>query len=194
MKSTEKTPMLSRAVEIVLFLFAAFGGFLTKLAPPDSLVGGSNPVRLVGIASFVALLVLLLSVSLVRVSRKRYYRYWITVSVICFVGFIVLAIYYDSEFDDHTFKYYDGTQIVAGQTLTSNAVANKQEYERAHAGITLTKAELLAKYGGKERVTSVWEEDSIRRVEQRLRFLYIATVICLAIAVFSLTEGVLLGR
>lgn len=189
-----KNSILLRAIEIVLFLFAAFGGFLTNIAPPSSLIGGGSPIRLVGIASFLVLAILLLIAALVKISRKRHYRIWIGAAALFLVGFAVLIIYYNTELNENTFDYFDGTRVVAGKVLIPSVADKIGSYRETHPGEELTRADILAKFGGTQRITSVWTEESIRTEEQKLNKLYLMAVISLAIGLFSLTEGVFLGR
>jgi hypothetical protein len=185
---------MRRAIEVVLFLFASFGGFLTNIAPPQSLIGGGTPVRSVQIASFLTLMVLLLVSALVKISRKRRYRLWIGTASIFFVSFVFFIVVYSRQFNENTFYYFDGTRVVFGKVQMEGVAEKIDSFRKTHPGEELTKADLLAKFGGIHRITSVWTEASIRAEENKLETLYLISVLSLAISMFSLTEGVFLGR
>ena len=65
--------LLTRGVQIVVFLFAAFGGFFVNIAPPDA----RDASYATGLSSFVMLIVLMAFASRVTFTgriRRRWQR------------------------------------------------------------------------------------------------------------------------
>src|SRR6266404_3969540 len=154
--------VLVKGIEVVSILFAAFGGFLVGIAPPQD----ADARFAVGISSFFALIILLLVSSL---AKKKYRRAWI----IAAISFVVLAIgssyYYKSLFNELTFDYPgDPPKVyVAGTELTPLA----QKARREDPGIS--NAKLLAGFGGPRFIFKVWPEASVNAARRRLIFIYV---------------------
>jgi hypothetical protein len=169
--------VLIKGIEIVGVLFAAFGGFLAGIAPPEE----ADARFAVGISSFLALIILFIVAAL---SKKKYRGAWILTAACLFVIAVGAAYYYKTTYDDLTFEYPPGSHV-AGTELTPEA----REYKQRHEG--LSNAQLLARFGGLPNKGKVWPEASVNSVRAKLIISYVVLVLAIASAVFALTEGVL---
>jgi len=175
--------ILIKAIEVVGVLFAAFGGFLVGIAPPQA----ADARFAVGISSFFALIILLLVSSL---AKKKNVRAWIMAAICSLLVAAAAAYYYRSVYYSLTFEYPPGnTQVeyVAGTELTLEAQKQKRDNP------TISNAELVAGFGGLPFRNRVWPEASVNDARKKLIFTYVILVIALASAIFSLTEGILGG-
>ena len=90
------------ALQIIGFFFAAFGGFLIKIAPPDQ-TGASYDV---GIMSFFVLIVLLtISAAARGRETKAHRRRWIIAGIVCFLIALPGVILYRTVWEDNTYSY-----------------------------------------------------------------------------------------
>lgn len=110
--------ILVKGIEIVGVLFAAFGGFLVGIAPPQA----ADAKFSVGISSLLALIILF---TIVALAKKEYRNVWIITAVCMFVVAAGASYYYKTIFDKLTFD-------VAGTELTPAA----SDYRQKHAGIS----------------------------------------------------------
>jgi hypothetical protein len=177
------TKYLKLSIQPVSFLFTAFGGFLTKAAPPEDALS----LFAVGLASFLSLLILLF---LRTISKKiltgPYRTAWL-----CFAGvFIIAASYYGfryaNTFEILTFEYppeRPEARFTAGTDLLPTA--------KIFADRGLTSAQIVAKFGGPRYVQRVWTRESLERSRSRLRVEYVAFILSLATGIFSLSEALL---
>src|SRR4051812_15288787 len=114
---------LATVAEIVVFLFAAFDGYLKLIAPPVSRVGGMYGPAAVGFASFAALLIFLYAKTWMHAStRKQGRNIWMAVTGILIVAYVAVGFRYQSVIDQHTFLYplgqTTGAREVYGNELT----------------------------------------------------------------------------
>jgi peptidoglycan/LPS O-acetylase OafA/YrhL len=171
-------------VKAVTFLFAMFGGFLTSIAPPEE----SNSRFAVGLASFLALVVLLIISALVRhpLTKKARLR-WMVAACALFVLALAAALAYRWNLDRLTFPYPPEStraEYVAGTRLTPEA----QKYVDEHPDKTIST--VVADFGIENREL-VWPPDALREARLLLLFNYVALVLAMAGAIFSLSESVL---
>src|ERR1043166_8190171 len=135
--------ILEWGVKIVTGLFALFGGFLTFIAPPEE----SNSRFAVGLASFLALVALLLISALVkRPLTKRSRRRWIAAAVVFLALALGASLAYRWNLDRLTFPYppeRSRAEYVAGTRLTTDA----QKHLEENPGETISS--VLADYGGR---------------------------------------------
>jgi len=174
--------VLARGIEVVGVLFVSFGGFLLGLAPPED----ADALFAVGIASFGALIVLLLVAAVTgqRTTRRRK-NAWIGGSAVLFVVCLTSAYAYKSSCDALLFEYPPDSaraEYVGGTKLTPAA----RDVMKQHPG--LSKPELLAGFGGLAHRNLVWG-DSVRTARMRLIALYVLCVLSLCGSIFALTEG-----
>jgi hypothetical protein len=171
--------ILVRAIEVVGILFAAFGGFLVGIAPPQD----ADARFAVGISSFFALIVLLFVSSL---SAKKYRKVWLTVAMVSFALTVAAAYYYKSNYNSLTFSFPQTEgRHVAGTYLTPEAQKERDKNP------SISNMDLVAGFGGLPYATSVWPEAAINAAKNKLVFSYVFLVTALALSIFALTEGTL---
>jgi hypothetical protein len=165
--------ILIKGIEIVGVLFAAFGGFLAGIAPPEE----ADARFAVGISSFFALIILFIVAAL---SKKKYQKIWIIAAACLFVIAVGAAYYYKTTYDALTFEYPPGNHV-AGTELTPAA----RDYLRQHEG--LSNAQLLARFGGLQNKGKVWPEASVNSARAKLIGSYVVLVLSIAAAIFAST-------
>jgi hypothetical protein len=172
-------------VEVVLFLFAAFGGFLTNVAPPDD--AGGHFAH--GLASFSCLIVLLLVSAISKGRIKR--RYWIIAASIFLISFIGTGLFYKRVFGELTFPFPPETS--QNQKLYVGAGTDYTDEARKALAKdpTLTASELVDGLGGVDFKARVWPQRSLYNASLKLTIYYLLMVLSLASVIFCLTEGVL---
>jgi hypothetical protein len=185
-KGSVKINYLAKGIEAVTALLAAFGGFLLNLAPPDE----TGVKFAVGISSFLAFLAFLfISVFAQKNPVPKNRKYWIIAAALFAITFTISAFVYSNKFEKLTFIYppddTDQVRYVNGTQLTPDAD------KRMKASPNLSRAELLDKFGEDKR-HEVWTQESIDNARQVLVVNYVLVVLSLALAVFCLTEGILL--
>lgn len=94
--------VLAKFIQIVVFLFAVFGGFLNEVAPPIQ----TTSRMAVGLGSFLVLIVLLIISAIARTSwpaksRKK----WIVAGCVCFVLALVSGVLYPWTLSKLTYYY-----------------------------------------------------------------------------------------
>ena len=179
--------ILTRAIEIVTFLFAAFGHFLLDIAPPEE--GGSRMA--VGIASFLTLGVLLYISALAKAApAEKHRKAWFLAAGLLLVAAIVAAPWYRSNLLQHTFPFPttgSPTSFMKGTELTPRAdqywTSNPQK----------TEQEVVLDFGGVADRELVWTASSIRKATMILTVHYLVVVLSLAMAIFCVTEGIAAG-
>ena len=179
--------LLAKAVEIITFLFAAFGGFLKQVAPPEE----ANAQFAVGASSILALIALLFVTAVAKQqARKKYKKIWLAASLAFFLCAVIATFFYKQKLDELTFPYppeNTRTEYVRGTVFTSEA----ESYRVAHPEKTIS--EIVGDYGGLADRELVWTPESIRSAKLQLTVTYVILVLTLATAIFSLVEGVLAG-
>src|SRR6266446_6078064 len=171
--------ILAKGIEIVGVLFAAFGGFLIGIAPPQA----ADAKFAVGIGSLLALIILF---TIAALAKKEYRNAWIITAVWLFVIAVGTAYYYKGLYDTLTFEYPPGgikVDHIAGTELTQAA----RDYRQQHEGIS--NAQLLAKFGGLQNKGKVWPEISVNKARRKLISSYVILVLAIAGSIFALTEG-----
>jgi protein-S-isoprenylcysteine O-methyltransferase Ste14 len=178
--------ILARAIECIVFIFGAFGGFFLKIAPPDELKLNFP----VGISSFLSLFMLLLIGSLSRkYPDKRYSGRWYIVSIACMLVALAFSLAYYRNYKNYTFGFPPDnpqTRYVQGRQLTQKA----RDYMKS-AHIT-NIAQVVDDFGGPGSRSEVWEGPSIDAAGTILLVNYVLLVFFFMTALFSLTETVLL--
>lgn len=177
--------VIARAIQVVTFIFAAFGQFLLNIAPPTE----GRPNFAVGLASFFALTVLLWLTAAARgLPAEPFKRRWLTASAIALVIAIVTAPIYLAQFERRTFAYPSAsgdTRYVRGTDLTDRA----QRYMQDNPGLPVQI--LVAHFGGPDAEAAVWTESSVSASRILLTSLYLLLVLGMATSIFALTEGIL---
>ena len=177
--------VLTKAVQVIVFLFAAFGGFLAKMAPPED---ATAPFA-VGISSFLALCVLLfVSAVSKNLPTEQFKKRWLLASGICFMGSLIATPFYLYNFDRLTFTLppeAPTTRHVRGTEWT----ALGQRLRHDHPYLSVSK--LVDQSGGRVIIDEMWTPESIRLSRLILTGNYILLVLSIATTVACLTEGIL---
>jgi hypothetical protein len=187
--------IIARALQTVGVLFSAAGGFLTGIAPPDSVIGGTSTPFAVGMATFAGAVLLLIISALTTARFPQSFRtFWLLSGIGLFVCFLALGVRYPGELSRLTFLYPedvpDKSRYINGTVLTDSAAAARDAYQGRH-GFEPSKAKLVAGFEGIQHINRVWVEESIRRAERTLLVDYLLLVLSLMGAIFSLIEGTL---
>ena len=172
--------LLTSFVEVVTFLFASFGGFLKKIAPPDH-VGASLPV---GITAFL-MLIILLAISAIggnapaQAARKK----WIIAGIIFFLLALPACFLYPYLLNHYTYPHQvelSKRQISASDDyLTADAQKYKAAYPEA------TAEDLSQNFPDGD----VWTQKGIEQTELWLLVAYACLVLALSGAIFCLLEA-----
>jgi len=174
--------LLASFIEVVVFLFASFGGFLSKIAPPDE----TNPSYYVGILSFLVLIILLI---VTAISRSKpgatHRRVWLTAGIVCFVLALPSAFLYPRMLHRYTYPFplEKPTEVrVNGSESGLTEVA--REWVRENP-LDSSPAVLARKFPPGQ----VWTQESIERARTILLVNYSLLVLSLATAIFCLIEA-----
>jgi hypothetical protein len=187
----ERDPLkiLKSAVQIIVFLFAAFGGFLSGLAPPEE-----TGVRIVlGFASFVCLILLLVVSALASALTKAV---WVSLAIVTGISFVLATFTYQRQLQELTFVWSPSNTayVTGGDDLTPKAAAARQRDP------SLSDYDLVAGFGGIDknagidRRSAVWPQGAILSASRTLTFGYVWTVLSGAVAVFCALEAAMKPR
>jgi hypothetical protein len=179
---TKKT--LMKAMGIVSFLFAAFGGFLKDVAPPPE----TGAWKWVGLCSFAVLILFLyVSVLSARRSSPKVRRTWLMVSACFFVLAVSFGIVYGLALDRLTFWYPPGNatgRYLAGTVLTPRGQTFHPSPEQYSA--------VVFEFGLANR-DKIWTPESLTHAGHLLCGYYSIFLVSLAACIFCLTEGAMRG-
>ena len=172
--------LLVAFVEVITFLFASFGGFLKKIAPPDQ-VDASYPV---GIMSFL-MLIILLAISALghRQVVKTTFRKWMSAGALFFVLTLPACFLYPYMVSHYTYPQHsqlDKRRLSASDDyLTPDA----RQYKATNPNATPEELDRNLPDG------DVWTSAGIERTESRLLVIYAWLVLSLSGAIFCLLEA-----
>jgi hypothetical protein len=174
--------LLTSSIEVVVFLFASFGGFLKNIAPPDE----TNPSYYVGIVSFLVLIVLLI-VSAVsrRAPGPRHGWAWVSAGIVCFVLAVPSAFLYPGILHKYTYAFplEKPTEVrVHGSESGLTEVAKEWVKENP---LDSSPAVLARKFPPGQ----VWTPESIEHARTILLVSYSSLILSLATAIFCLIEA-----
>jgi hypothetical protein len=173
-------------VQVVVFLFVAFGGFLKNIAPPNE----SGAYSYVGIASFLTLIVLLvISAVARRAPGSKYRRGWVYIGIVCLVLAIGFAVFYPRVLDWYTYPSPEHAGQLRVKGSDQDLVGPVKEW-LADQPIRPSPGELARKFPPDQ----VWTKESIEHAKTVLLLSYGALVLTLATAVFCLIEANADGR
>jgi hypothetical protein len=177
--------LLAKAIAVITFLFAAFSGFLTNIAPPED----TESSFAVGLSSFAALAIYLVLTAISKnQQRTKHKAIWLSVAMASLAISLVAAFVYKSNLDELTFGFPPETQTsryVRGTEFTPDA----DQYRTANPQKTVS--EIVADHGGIPSKELVWTPDSIGNAKLKLTMIYVLLVLSIATTVFSLSEGLL---
>jgi hypothetical protein len=174
--------LLVSFIQVVLFLFVAFGGFLKRIAPPDE-TGSSYYV---GILSFLVLIVLLIVSALARKTPgPKYRRAWTAAGIVSFILAVPSAFLYPRIMDSYTYHYpmeIPNRIYVKGQDSDLTDVAKAWIKENP---LDSSPGVLARKFPA----GLVWKQESIEHAKTVLLAGYASLVLSLATALFCLIEA-----
>nr|WP_319393426.1 hypothetical protein [uncultured Desulfobacter sp.] len=177
--------VLSKGIQVVAFLFAAFGGFLLKIAPP----GGITLHFAVGISSIASIFILLFITSVMKNQPQISYRkFWLSISAVSFFVVMGSSLLYFLNFSQMTFTFPPGSEefrYTSGTILTPSAV----DYLKENPLKTIS--ELVADFGGPAHAELIWIRHTIQRSNFILILNYIFVLLSVSTMLFCLTEGIL---
>jgi hypothetical protein len=177
---TDYRRLLTLVVQVVVFLFSSFGGFLERVAPPEQ----SGARYVVGILSFLTLLALLSISAIARVAPGAKYRKgWIIAGVTASALAIPAAVMYPMSVRTYTWAYPSDKPVQRIRGLEYSDLV--KAYLKDNPGQSSDPNELAGKF----EVSDLWTPDSISRASTRLLVLYGWLVLSLATAVFCLLEA-----
>ncbi len=171
--------LLSSFLEVVVFLFAGFGGFLKNIAPPEQ----SGVTYIAGISSFLALIVLMIVSALARSAPgQRYRRRWVVAGVLAFVVALPATYLYPQALRQYTWWYPDSTPRLRGSD--ADVTPEVKVFLTSHPDAKDPKA--LAR---NFEPSQIWTDDSLKQAGSRLSLLYTWLILSLATTVFCLLEA-----
>jgi hypothetical protein len=174
--------LLASFVQVVVFLFAAFGGFLKNIAPPDE----TNPSYYVGIVSFLVLIILLIVSAISRrAPGAKHRRAWLSAGIVCFVLAVPSALVYPRMLHKYTYPFplEKPTEVrVNGSQNGLTEVAKEWVKENP---LESSPAVLARKFPPGQ----VWTQKSIEHARTILVISYSSLVLSLATAIFCLIEA-----
>jgi hypothetical protein len=174
--------LLAKFIQIVIFLFASFGGFLNDIAPPTQ----TNPKMTVGFGSFLVLIMLLIISAVARnVPAAKNKKKWIVAGGIFFVLAIVSGILYPWTLSKLTYYYPPPPDAamewkVNGLELTQTA---KDFIEREPGNYGPAQLEQNLKY------EDIWTESSLAKAKLLLLSNYLCLILSISTAIFCLLEA-----
>lgn len=175
--------LIEVALAVVTALLCSFGSYTLAIAPPEP---GDIALLSGGLSVLVLALYLFLQSSFEQSQNKAKFRKmaWaggglsIVASLFLLVSFIgmseQLIIYYPKEETAPEYRY------VVGEKLMPDA----EKYLAIQP--SLSKSELLSKFGGPANMSGVWSEDSIKESRTKLAWLYLGFGLCLQFSLLSL--------
>jgi hypothetical protein len=174
--------ILASFIEVVVFLFASFGGFLSKIAPPDE----ASPSYYVGIVSFLVLAILLIVSGVSRRAPGQRHRWaWMSAGIVCLVLAVPSALIYPRMLRKYTYPFplERPTEVrVNGSAGGLTEVAKEWVKENP---LESSPAVLARKFP----LGQVWTQESIEHARMILLVSYGALVLSLATAIFCLVEA-----
>jgi hypothetical protein len=179
-KKAYKT-LLVYFVEIVGFLFTAFGGFLTKIAPPEQ----SGAPFIVGISSFLALISLLVVAAVAKsASGLRFRRRWIVAGLVAAAFALPAAYFYSQSLNRYTWSYPADKPVQRLRGSSNDFSQSVKDFLDKNPSETDPKR--LAR---SFEIDQIWTAGSVERAGNILSLQYAWLVLSLATAVFCLVEA-----
>lgn len=192
MASDKKLGILKNAIQVIVCLFAAFGGFLFNIAPPN----GTDVKLPLGIAQFLSLALLLyvsaFSVYSLVLNKKRFnrnYKMWLGVAGFFLVVTIASSFTYFHHYENLVLPVdkWD-TTLVRGELTVDALAVCKEEFRIQDPD--RCEHDLLAGFYTIDQVATgrLWTRNSIKSSQMKLLVWYIVFVIALSGTLFSTIE------
>lgn len=180
--------ILKSGVQVVLFFFAAFGAFLTNIAPPEE----TESSFAIGISSFGALTILFFVKSTRAVSNKLNPKLTMMIAFVFLITSVFLGFTYHKFYIDNTFvtipaKYDLGTPTYGIKGIVF-LPGKRDELEQKFKG------DITEMYMHHPSVGHIWTESSINTNKSRLVILYVLFSISTGTALFILIEGLISSK
>ena len=186
--------VIGGTAQAVIFLFAAFHGYLSELAPPAPIFGGIDAREAAGFASFVSLLVFLLAKLWMRASVISPRKWRLIVTAISFL-FVAVSVVYFNFLIDRTLVFEAESGKSARQvvgTIVTPEYAGHVEVLRTKKRREPLPEEILENAGNDLRaIRSIWTPASTRHAHNFLVLLYAAMVALLALSLAMAAEALL---
>ena len=190
MASDKKLTILKSSIQIIVVLFAAFGGFLLHIAPPGGIIKLS-----VGIAQFITLCILLyvsaVSVYSLALNRRHYkknYRTWLILCGTALVSTVITSVIYFKQHNHLVIKVDRWDAIYVRGTLSDKSlqICKEEKISGEHG----CEMELLNNFYTAEQVEEgyLWSRESIKSSQLTLLICYLAFILSLSITLFSAIE------
>jgi len=185
--------ILARGIQAVTLLFDAFGGTMTKMAPPETVF----PSIAAGFASLLSLLVLLSVAAAAKAwspaAKSQYRRILAVIVVTACLAAVLIGRRYLHDHDDLIWGYPplpDPPELfyVRGTVLTTTA----QAYLANNPGLTLQN--IVPKFGGYQNRELIWTAQSIGAAKSRLNNEYISFVLAVSLCLFAASEMLIAER
>ena len=174
--------LLTTLVQGVTFLFAAFGGFLKQIAPPQE----TGAPYAVGILSFLSLIVLLLISALARSGPGRNVsRAWIVAGALAFAAAIPPSFSYPTALRQYTWSFPPTKPIRRVRGSDADLTQDVKDYLSENPGQTSDPQVLASKFD----LNDLWTSESISRASTKLLVLYAWLVLSVSTSIFCLLEA-----
>lgn len=173
--------IITRGIEVIALLFAAFNGFFTNWAPPTQQFSKfSFEVGLISVSSLVILLIVVALSHKLRAKRSK----WYLISIPLLVAGIVVGLLYKSTLTEYVIEYpKDSVEYhIIGDVLTPDARKFIEDFPNATAFTLIENV-------GIKNIEQIWTRESINSMQLSLSIYYIAFVLLLVTSLFTLAEG-----
>jgi hypothetical protein len=172
--------LLTSFIEVATFLFAAFGGFLTKIAPPDQ----SGVSYAVGIMSFLVLIVLMTLAAVGRKApSKELHRRWMITGVVFFGFSLGASFLYPQILSQYTYPQHTDPKTRHISASDKYLTPDARQYKFANPDATAEDLDRNLPDG------DIWTPAGIKHAESWLLAAYTFLVLSIAGAIFCLLEA-----
>jgi hypothetical protein len=173
--------LLTSLIEVVTFLFGAFGGFLKRIAPPDP----TNTAYALGISSFFVLINLMVVTAIMRHSCLAYaWKRWLWAGIISFSVAVPAAFLYPDQMEKHTYVPQEGDNVRKINGSPADLTPQARQFVRTNP-LESSPSSLEMNLPSNQ----IWTREGLERTSRKLRMLYVWLVLSLCTAVFCLLEA-----
>lgn len=193
-KPTWPVQLIAKAIQIIIFVFGAFGGFILKVSPPDH----ANGLPLAnGMVQFGALIMLLAAAAAVRSFmfkgnriQTKTVKIWAIVTGVFIALFLLMGVIYYNHMTD--FTVYQGKwdeRFIKGKSMTARSLEICAEEKRSDPEDC--ESFLLNDYYSSDEIAfqhRLWKAAEVNDRKKTLFRDYIIMILSLCTALFSLVE------